>query len=234
MKPLNFRHRAKFLFGLIAILYPLLVFCALVIFKMKIQYLSIGIIVFAIAYSVVNSRHYKGKHTIALFISPLILCAIGAVGLCLDDEIVIKLYPALADLAYLTIMITSFIFPPTLAYYFINIFDRSIKKVIPKQRFDLYCFRASVVWCVYFVLDGIVSILTVTIPAGREDSNLIWGAYNAGITYVIMGIIFAGEFIVLKIKLRKYSLKKAQEIQPLPLSDNVKPDIGNEGAGDQH
>jgi len=234
MKLLNSRHWAKFLFGLIAIMYPLLVFCALVVFKLPIKYLSIGIIIFAIAYSVVNRRHYRGKRTAALFISPLILCAIGAVSLCLDDEIVIKLYPALADLAYLTIMITSFIFPPTLAYYFINIFDKSMKKVIPKQRFDLYCFRASIVWCVYFVLDGIVSILTVTIPAGREDSNLIWGAYNAGITYIIMGLIFAGEFIILKIKLRKYSLKKARENQPLPPSDNVKTDIGNEEAGDQH
>ena len=216
MKPLKIRHRAKFLFGLIAVLYPLLVFCALVVFKLPIKYLSLGIIVFAIAYSVANSRHYRGKRTAALFISPLILCAIGAVSFCLDDEIVIKLYPALADLAYLTIMITSFIFPPPLAYYFIDIFDKSMKKVIPQQRFDLYCFRASIVWCAYFVIDGIVSILTVTIPAGREDSNLIWGAYNAGITYVIMGIIFAGEFIILKIKLKKYSLRKAQENQQQP------------------
>jgi uncharacterized membrane protein len=203
-------HPAKFLFGIIAILYPLLVFCALVIFKLPIKYLSIGIIVFAIAYSVVNSRHYRGKRTIALFISPLILCAIGAVSLRLEDEIVIKLYPALADLAYLTIMITSFIFPPPLAYYFINIFDKTMKKVIPRQRFELYCFRASIVWCVYFVLDGIVSILTVYIPAGRADSNLIWGAYNAGITYIIMGMIFAGEFIILKIKLKKYRLRQAE------------------------
>jgi len=217
MKSLNFRPRAKFLFGLVAILYPLFVFCALVVFKLPIKYLSIGIIVFAIAYSVVNSRNYKGKHTLALFISPLILCVIGALSLCLNDEIVIKLYPALADLAYLTIMISSLIFPPPLAYYFIDIFDKSMKTVIPKQKFDLYCFRASIVWCVYFVLDGIVATLTTFYM-----DSLNWGIYNAGITYIIMALIFAGEFIILKIKLKKYS-----QLSSLPLSDDVKTHIGN-------
>ena len=129
MRRIKFKH----LFGLIAILYPLLVFCVLVVFKLPIRYLSIGMIIFAIAYSVANSRNYKGKHTLVLFISPVVLCAIGAVSLILDDHspIVIKLYPAMADLAYLTIMVTSFYFPPPLAYYFINIFDKTIKEKIP-------------------------------------------------------------------------------------------------------
>jgi len=207
MKMFNLRHRAKLFFGLIAILYPLFVFFALVIFKLPIRYLSIGIIAFAIAYSVFNSRNFKGKNKASLFISPLILCGIGAVSLLLDDEIVIKLYPVLADLSYLVIMITSFVFPPPLAYYFIDIFDKTMKTVIPKQRFDLYCFRASIVWCVYFVLDGIAAMITVTV---YHESNLIWGIYNAGITYVIMGIIFLAEYIILKRKLKKYSLLKAK------------------------
>ena len=198
MKKLKFKH----LFGLIAILYPLLVFCVLVVFKLPIRYLSIGIIIFAIAYSVVNSRHYKGRHTLLLFISPVILCTIGVISLYLDDSpIIIKLYPALADLAYLTIMVTSFFFPPPLAYYFINIFDKSIKTKIPKARFDVYCVRASVVWCVYFVIDGITALLTAYF-----SSDFVWGVYNGGITYAIMGLIFAGEFVILKMKVKKYSL----------------------------
>ena len=195
MKKIKFKH----LFGLIAILYPLLVFCILVVFKLPIRYLSIGIIIFAIAYSVVNSRHYKGKHTLVLFISPVILCAIGVASLCLEDSIIIMLYPALADLAYLTIMATSFFFPPPLAYYFIDIFDKSMKTKIPKSRFDLYCIRASAAWCVYFVIDGIISVITVYLYPD------FWVIYNAVITYVFMGLIFAGEFIILKMKVQKYS-----------------------------
>ena len=208
MKVFNLRHLAKFLFGLIAILYPLFVFCTLVIFKLPIKYFSISIIVFAIAYSIFNSRHNKEKRTIALFISPIILCAIGTVSLFLDDNLVLKWYPPLADFAFLTIMVTSFFFPPPIAFYFIDIFDKTMKIVIPKHRFEVYCFRATIAWCIYFVVDGIIAILTLTIYV---DSESVWYIYNAGITYVIMGIIFAGEYIILKRKLKKYSLKKAME-----------------------
>jgi len=196
----KFKHGAKYLFGLIAIMYPVLVFCALVVFKLPIRYLSIGIIIFAIAYTIVNSRHYKGKHTVALFVSPLILCTIGVISLWIDDSpIFIKLYPALASIAYLTIMITSFIFPPPLAYYFVDIFNKSIKTKIPKEIFDNFCFRASVVWCVFFLVDAIIALITVYFT-----SELFWGVYNGGVTYCIMGLIFVGEFIVLKIIEKKY------------------------------
>jgi len=200
MKTFKFKHGAKYFLGLIAIMYPVLVFCALVIFKLPIRYLSIGIIIFAIIYSIINSRHYKGKHTVALFVSPLILCVIGVVSLYLDDSpVFIKLYPALASIAYLTIMLTSFLFPPPLAYYFIDIFDKSIKTKIPKQTFDNFCFRASVVWCVFFAVDAVIAALTAFF-----SSEIFWGIYNGGITYCIMGLIFIGEFIVLKAIEKKY------------------------------
>jgi uncharacterized membrane protein len=195
MKNKLFKHRAKLLFGALAVLYPLLVFCALVVFNLPIRYLSIGIIAFAIAYSVINSRHYRGKRSAALFISPAILCAIGGVSLFMGDSpLVLKLYPALADLAYLTIFTTSFFVPPPFADYFIEIFDRSIKDRIPRAQFDRYCFRATLVWCVFFVIDGVIALLTVLF-----GSDIVWAVYNSGITYVIMGLIFFGEFILLKL-----------------------------------
>jgi len=209
MKMSKFKLGAKHYFGLIAILYPILVFCTLVVFKLPIRYLSIGIIIFAIAYSIINSRHYKGKHTIALFVSPLILCIIGVISLCGDSEFFIKLYPALASLAYLTIMVTSFFFPPPLAYYFIDIFDKKIKTKIPKEIFDDYCFKASVVWCIFFVIDCIISVITtiddiVSKIITTHSPKVVWGVYNGCITYCIMGLIFVGEFIVLKKIEKKY------------------------------
>ena len=196
------RRHAKFLFGLVAILYPLLVFCALVVFNLPVRYLSIGIIAFAIGYSVINSRHYKGKKTIALFVSPVILCAIGAISLLMDSSLILKLYPALADLAYITIFTTSFFFPPPFAFYFIDIFDKTIKAKIPREQFERYCFKATLVWCVFFALDGIIAVIT-----SFWGTDIIWGIYNSGITYVIMGLIFAGEFVILKMIVKQHSLK---------------------------
>jgi uncharacterized membrane protein len=199
MKNQPFRRRTKVLFGALAVLYPLLVFCALVVFNLPIRYLSIGIIAFAVAYSVINSRHCRGRRGAVLFLSPAILCAIGAVSLFMGDSpLVLKLYPALADLAYLTILTASFFVPPPLAYYFIEIFDRTIKDRIPGPKFDRYCFRATLVWCVFFVIDGVIALLTALF-----GSNIIWAVYNSGITYVLMGLIFFGEFILLQIIVRR-------------------------------
>jgi uncharacterized membrane protein len=192
------KHHARWFFGLIAILYPLLVFCALVVFNLPNRYLSIGIMVFALAYSAFNIRQQKGKHRAALFVSPAVLCIIGAVSLFLNSALVLKLYPALADLAYITIFTTSLFVPPPLARYFIELFDKTIPAKLPQQEFERYCFRATVVWCGFFLIDGIIALGTVF-----WGTDIIWGIYNSGITYGIMGLIFAGEYIILKITVKR-------------------------------
>jgi hypothetical protein len=73
------------------------------------------------------------------------------VSLCLGEfQFFIKLYLAFTALAYLNIMITSFFFPPPLVYYFIDIFDKTIKTKITKEVFESYCLKASVIWCVFY------------------------------------------------------------------------------------
>lgn len=210
----RFHGRVKFMFGLIVILYPLLVFCALVVFKLPIKYLSVCIVAFAIIYIVLNRKHNKGgKNRAVLFISPVILCAIGSVSLLTDDALILKLYPALADLAYFTIWVTSFFLPPPLAYYFIEIFDKSIKDKIPHKPFEMYCHRATIVWCVFFVIDGCIAAATALwngdlILGWKKDT--VWGVYNAGISYIMMGLIFAGEFILLKVIQKKHFSKSVE------------------------
>lgn len=189
-----FKGKTKILFGLIAIMYPIFVFCTLVVFKLPIRYLSIGLIVFGLAYSFVNSRHYRGRHTIALFVCPVILCSIGATSLFLgENPIIIKLYPAFTDISYLTIMGTSLIFPPPLAYYFINAIDKTLKIKIPEKIFNDCCFKATLAWCVFFVIDAIIAT-----NIAFRGSDTAWAIYSGGITYLIMGLIFAGEFIIIK------------------------------------
>jgi uncharacterized membrane protein len=225
---------AKYLFGLLALFYPLLVFGVLVVFKWPRSYFSIGLIIFAIAYSLVNRQHYRGKKTIGLFVTPVILFIIGAVSLFLgDSDIFFLLYPALADLAFLVIWVTSFFFKPPFAFYFIDIIDRTMKSVVPKHRFDVYCFRATMVWCVYFIFDGLAAVFTVgliyfeSIP--KEAASRVWTIYNNIISYFIMGMIFAGEYIILKLKLRKYRLKRARGELPPDISMDVPAGISKEG-----
>jgi uncharacterized membrane protein len=129
-------------------------------------------------------------------ISPAILCGIGIICLITKSSLTLKIYPALADLVYLVIMGTSILIPPPVVFYFINMFDKTIRNHIESGFFERYCRNAAIVWCVFFVLDGVVSLITVFWTSAHAD--LVWGIYNGGITYVLMGLIFIGEYFILK------------------------------------
>jgi uncharacterized membrane protein len=88
---------------------------------------------------------------------------------------------------------TSIFIPPPVVFYFINMFDKNIKDHIPPVFFERYCRKAAIVWCVFFVFDGVVALATVL-----WASDVVWGIYNGGITYVLMGLIFIGEYFILK------------------------------------
>jgi uncharacterized membrane protein len=198
------KRRMKYLFGALIVLYPVLVFSALVIFKLSIRYLSFFIIALAVAYFLVHRHNYKGKHTIVVFISPVVLCGIGIICFITKSSLAVKIYPALADLIYFVIMGTSILIPPPVVFYFINMFDKKIKDHIEPEFFEQYCRRAAIVWCVFFVIDGACSLVTVF-----SGSDLIWGIYNVGITYVLMGLIFIGEYFILKMIEKKSLAAKA-------------------------
>ena len=142
-----------------------------------------------------------------LFISPAILTVIGVVCFFSKSPLVLKMYPALADVMYIVILGTSLYIPPPLVCYFIEIFDKSIKEKIEPEKFDGYCRKASIVWIGFFVIDGIISVLTVFFV-----SDLAWGIYNGGITYFIMGLIFIGEFVAVKIIAKKEIANKNMEV----------------------
>jgi uncharacterized membrane protein len=199
----------KFVLGTASLLYPLAVFLCIVVFKVSARYLSIFIIVFAVFYFIINGRNYyrenkekKGKITAAIFISPAILCVIGAVCLLTSSPTVLKMYPALADAAYLTIFTTSLFMPPPLVSHFITIIDKKIKERIAKEKFDVYCRQATIVWCVFFFIDGLIALWTVF-----WVSDFAWGVYNGGVTYAVMALIFAGDYIILKIIAGKTPVK---------------------------
>jgi uncharacterized membrane protein len=201
VKQYKFRQGIKFFFGALIIFYPLLVFSALVIFKLKIQYLSLLLIVLAIAYFIINKQNYSGRHPAFIFISPAILFIIGSLCFVLPffvestyfNNILLKIYPALADLVYLTLMGTSLFIPPNLVFSLVNLFDKNLKDHLDKAYYAHYCRRCAIAWCVYFIIDAVICFIT-----SIRSSDLIWAIYNSGITYVIMGLIFAAQYVFIK------------------------------------
>jgi len=58
-----------------------------------------------------------------------------------------------------------------------------------------YCRSVTKVWCLFFLVNGSICVwLALFAPAA------VWTLYTGGIAYVLMGALFAGEFIVRKIR----------------------------------
>jgi len=214
VKRQKFKLGIKYFFGILIILYPLLVFSSLVIFKIGFRYLSAILIVMSVAYAIINKHNYKGRKLIFVFISPAILFAIG--GLCfvlpffygetgLFYSILVKIYPALADLVFLTIMATSIFIPPNLVFSVVNLFDKKLKFNIDTEYYRGYCRRCAIAWCIYFVIDAIICLITtffkfnVSFIKSDDPNFVVWAIYNSGITYFLMGIIFAVQYGFIKV-----------------------------------
>jgi uncharacterized membrane protein len=200
------KRRIKYLFVVLILLYPILVFSALVIFKLPIRFLSIFIIALALAYFLVNRHTYKGRNAVAVFVSPAILCCIGVVCFFTGSSLTLKLYPVLANFVYFVIMITSVFIPPPVVLYIINAFDKKLRDNLEPAAFERCCRRATIAWCVFFFFDSIIALVTVfRAPA------IVWGIYNGGITYVLMGMVFAGEYFIFK-KMERRSLAERRNV----------------------
>ena len=54
-----------------------------------------------------------------------------------------------------------------------------------------YTRRVTQVWCGFFVFNGSLALLTALYA-----SDGVWMLYNGLLAYVLMGILFAGEWLV--------------------------------------
>lgn len=118
---------------------------------------------------------------VALAVS--VLCALG---LLLQDARAVKLYPVLVSTAMLGVFAWSLRHPPTV----VERLARLQTPDLPPQAIR-YTTRVTQVWCVFFLLNGTVSLITVYWASDR-----IWALYNGLISYGLMGVLMVGEWVV--------------------------------------
>jgi len=97
--------------------------------------------------------------------------------------------------------------PPSMIYRFAIIQDKTIPGSLNERRVAAYCKKVTIVWVIFFIING--SIAAWTIFSG---SDTLWAVYNGGISYILIGTLFAGEYIIRK-KVQK-NMSKA-----IPLSE---------------
>jgi uncharacterized membrane protein len=183
------------LFSVLAALYPVLVFLALVILRIPIRLLSLCIaaVAFVFFLSFTNEKKrsgpigWKSVAVSAFFIAAGLLCYFS------NKTIFLKLYSVVVNITLLIVFGSTLFFPPNIIFRFATLQDKSIKGSATEKKVRHYCRTVTVVWCTFFILNGLVAGYTVFFC-----SDKIWSIYNGGISYLLMGFLFAAEYLVRK------------------------------------
>jgi uncharacterized membrane protein len=118
----------------------------------------------------------NGWLAITLLLSPI--------ALWVNHFLALKLYPVLVNAAMLGVFTYSLFVPPSIVEQFAR---RREPDLAPQS--VAYTRRVTQVWCVFFALNGGVALVTAL-----WASVATWSLYNGFIAYLLMGVLFAGEY----------------------------------------
>jgi len=132
-------------------------------------------------------------------LQPLLLLAIAALCFFSHSPLLLKLYPVLVNLLLLATFGYSLFRPPSVAFRFALLADKlkkpphKIEGSLGEKHVAAYCQKVTLAWCLFFVLNATLSALTVF-----ALSPAAWALYNGGISYILMGTLFAMEWAIRK------------------------------------
>jgi uncharacterized membrane protein len=109
---------------------------------------------------------------------------LSLIALWNNHFLALKLYPVLVNAAMLTGFTYSLVVPPSM----VERFARRREPDLPPQSVT-YTRRVTQVWCVFFALNGGMALVTAL-----WASAATWSLYNGFVAYLLMGLLFAGEY----------------------------------------
>jgi uncharacterized membrane protein len=184
----------KWLFVAAFLAYPLLVFAGLRWFELDSR--LIGLCVAAlVAARLIFSRERLFRERRALT-----LPALGALAILIllatrsSDPLYLFLLPALINAALLLTFGASLWKGPPLVEVFARLQagELSLEEVA-------YCRGVTKIWCGFFALNCAVIVWLAV-----EGTPAMWASYTGLISYVLVGILFAAEYVVRHYRFRRY------------------------------
>jgi uncharacterized membrane protein len=196
----------KIVFSIFAALYPVIIFTLLVVLKLPVRVLSLAMagVGFALFLAATGRRGEDGDKVFSLkpIISSALVLAAAVACFFTNKSIFLKLYSVVISLVFLITFGSTLFFPPTIIFRFAILTDKTIKGAPYEKDVESYCRKVCIIWCVFFIINGAIAAYTAFFCSDR-----IWSLYNGGISYLLMGLLFAVEFIIRKIHDRKIKSK---------------------------
>lgn len=189
----------KILLAIAGVLYPVLVFVLLVVFKAPVRIISLCAIALALVLFLSAtgnaSKGAEGKRKLnpKNLISSIFFLLAGTACFATNSALFLKLYPLAVCGTFFFVFAMSLASPPNIIFRFATLQDKSILGSPFKGRVEAYCKKVTLVWLCFFVLNSAAAVWTAFWANER-----VWAVYNGGVSYIIMGLIFAIEFIVRK------------------------------------
>jgi uncharacterized membrane protein len=126
------------------------------------------------------------KLSLSLTAAPLVVAAALTCIAAINAELSVRLYPVFMNLAMLTTFAVTLWKPPSM----IESFARITEPDLPESGVR-YTRIVTVVWVVFFAINGSVALWTVLYGSWRT-----WTVYNGIVAYLAMGILLGGEYLV--------------------------------------
>lgn len=163
--------------GLLTLLYPLAVYAGLERFEPR----WLALMLFALAFARASVNRERMWLAAALGSAVLVVAAFVA-----NSALPLKLYPVLVNAGMLTVFATSLRFPPCVV-------ERMARLSNPNLDQDgvAYARKVTWIWCGFFVFNGAVALTTALYA-----NDATWALYNGLIAYVLMALLFAGEWLL--------------------------------------
>jgi len=165
---------------LLTLAYPVLVYCGLG-YHIEPRWLALLLVGMAVA----RAAFTRDRVWLVAACGAVALAAFSFWG---NHAMPLKLYPVLVSATLLCVFSISLVYPPPV-----------IERLARLQEPDLppagvaYTRRVTQVWCGFFVLNGSISLATAF---WATDAG--WALYNGMISYVLMGCLMAGEWLLRK------------------------------------
>lgn len=189
------KHISKIICTVLAVLYPVLVFTCLVVLHLPVRVLSLCVTVMALALFLSLTAGKKGQESGAArlrpFLSSALLLAAGIACFFTNQAVFLKLYSVVISVTLLIVFGSTLFFPPTIIFRFATLADKSIIGSPAQPGIERYCRKVCIVWCIYFICNGAAAAYTALFC-----SDKVWSVYNGGISYLLMGLLFAIEFCI--------------------------------------
>jgi uncharacterized membrane protein len=114
----------------------------------------------------------------------LVAFVLGGASLLLRTPNFVYFYPVMVNAVLLSVFVSSLYGPQTIVEKIARLKDPRFSDLdIPYAR------KVTLAWTLFFAINGCVAFATVLL-----EDKLYWSIYNGAISYVLMGLMFAGEF----------------------------------------